>query len=113
MTATFAKLPQVVRSAIEGVSDIKGENLVLLDLRGLDERGQQRGRARHLPHAAAESDEAAGSAVPVSQPAAARAMPQQPSELRQRAVTSAAAGGRCVVLHGRVSASAQRCAWLV
>jgi len=36
MTATFAKLPQVVRSAIEGVSDIKGENLVLLDLRGLD-----------------------------------------------------------------------------
>jgi len=36
MTATYAKLPQVVRSAIEGVSDIKGENLVLLDLRGLD-----------------------------------------------------------------------------
>ena len=36
MTVTFAKLPQVVRSAIEGVSDIKGENLVLLDLRGLD-----------------------------------------------------------------------------
>jgi ribosome-associated protein len=36
MTATFAELPQIVRSAIEGVSDIKGENLVLLDLRGLD-----------------------------------------------------------------------------
>jgi len=36
MTATFAELPQNVRSAIEGVSDIKGENLVLLDLRGLD-----------------------------------------------------------------------------
>ena len=36
MTATFAELPQIVRSAIEGVSDIKGANLVLLDLRGLD-----------------------------------------------------------------------------
>ena len=36
MTATFAELPQIVRNAIEGVSDIKGENLVLLDLRGLD-----------------------------------------------------------------------------
>ncbi|MEY2972217.1 MAG: ribosome silencing factor [Schleiferiaceae bacterium] len=36
MTATFAELPQIVRSALEGVSDIKGENLVLLDLRGLD-----------------------------------------------------------------------------
>ncbi|HAG34937.1 MAG TPA: ribosome silencing factor [Cryomorphaceae bacterium] len=36
MTATFAELPQIVRSAIEGVSDIKGENLLLLDLRGLD-----------------------------------------------------------------------------
>ena len=36
MTASFAELPQIVRSAIEGVSDIKGENLVLLDLRGLD-----------------------------------------------------------------------------
>jgi ribosome-associated protein len=36
MTATFAELPQIVRSAIEGVIDIKGENLVLLDLRGLD-----------------------------------------------------------------------------
>lgn len=36
MTATFAELPQIVRSAIEGVSDIKGENLILLDLRGLD-----------------------------------------------------------------------------
>ena len=36
MTATFAELPQIVRSAIEGVSDIKGENLVLLDLRGLE-----------------------------------------------------------------------------
>ena len=36
MTATFAELPQIVRSAIEGVSDIKGENLVPLDLRGLD-----------------------------------------------------------------------------
>ncbi|MEY2650610.1 MAG: hypothetical protein RL608_1284 [Bacteroidota bacterium] len=36
MTASFAELPQIVRSAIEGVSDIKGENLVLLDLRGLE-----------------------------------------------------------------------------
>ena len=36
MTATFAELPQIVRSDIEGVSDIKGENLVQLDLRGLD-----------------------------------------------------------------------------
>ena len=36
MTSTFAELPQIVRSAIEGVSDIKGENLLLLDLRGLD-----------------------------------------------------------------------------
>ena len=36
MTATFAELPQIVRSAIEGVSDIKGETLLLLDLRGLD-----------------------------------------------------------------------------
>lgn len=36
MTAPFAELPQIVRSAIEGVSDIKGENLVLLDLRGLE-----------------------------------------------------------------------------
>lgn len=36
MTASFAELPQIVRSALEGVSDIKGENLVLLDLRGLE-----------------------------------------------------------------------------
>ena len=36
MTASFAELPQIVRSALEGVSDIKGENLVILDLRGLE-----------------------------------------------------------------------------
>ena len=44
MTATFAELPQIVRSAIEGVSDIKGENLVLLDLRGLDNAVHKRVR---------------------------------------------------------------------
>ena len=36
MKTSFAQLPPTVLSAIEGVSDIKGENLVLLDLRGLD-----------------------------------------------------------------------------
>ena len=36
MKTSFAQLPPTVLSAIEGVSDIKGENLVFLDLRGLD-----------------------------------------------------------------------------
>ena len=36
MKTSFAQLPPTVLRAIEGVSDIKGENLVLLDLRGLD-----------------------------------------------------------------------------